>query len=194
MREQEERQERQGGEMTRRDFMARSGLTVAGMALAGIAGAEDAKKAPVRIGSGYYTYELVDGWGALPAPWHYGMGCGVVVDSKDRVYVHTRCQQAVAVFDRNGKLLADWGAEFAGTGHGLYWHKEGRDEYLYFTDHPRNLVVKTDLDGKPLLRIGELSRRLGVSDHVLRAWESRYGLLQPVRSPGGFRLYSPADE
>jgi MerR family transcriptional regulator, light-induced transcriptional regulator len=46
----------------------------------------------------------------------------------------------------------------------------------------------------PLLRIGELSRRLGVSDHVLRAWESRYGLLQPIRSQGGFRLYSEADE
>jgi MerR family transcriptional regulator, light-induced transcriptional regulator len=48
--------------------------------------------------------------------------------------------------------------------------------------------------GHPLLRIGELSRRVGVSDHLLRAWESRYGLLQPVRSPGGFRLYSEADE
>jgi DNA-binding transcriptional MerR regulator len=47
---------------------------------------------------------------------------------------------------------------------------------------------------RPLLRIGELSRRLAVSEHVLRAWESRYGLLQPVRSPGGFRLYSAADE
>ncbi len=45
----------------------------------------------------------------------------------------------------------------------------------------------------PLLRIGELSRRLGVSDHVLRAWERRYGLLRPVRSVGGFRLYSDAD-
>ncbi len=44
-----------------------------------------------------------------------------------------------------------------------------------------------------MLRIGELSRRLGVSDHVLRAWESRYGLLQPARSAGGFRLYSEAD-
>ena len=44
-----------------------------------------------------------------------------------------------------------------------------------------------------MLRIGELSRRLGVSDHVLRAWESRYGLLQPGRSAGGFRLYSEAD-
>jgi DNA-binding transcriptional MerR regulator len=48
-------------------------------------------------------------------------------------------------------------------------------------------------DGSPVLRIGELSRRLGVSDHVLRAWESRYGLLRPVRSAGGFRLYSEAD-
>jgi MerR family transcriptional regulator, light-induced transcriptional regulator len=44
-----------------------------------------------------------------------------------------------------------------------------------------------------VLRIGELSRRLGVSDHVLRAWERRYGLLRPVRSAGGFRLYSEAD-
>jgi DNA-binding transcriptional MerR regulator len=45
-----------------------------------------------------------------------------------------------------------------------------------------------------MLRIGELSRRLGVSDYVLRAWENRYGLLQPVRSSGGFRLYSEEDE
>jgi DNA-binding transcriptional MerR regulator len=48
-------------------------------------------------------------------------------------------------------------------------------------------------EGSSVLRIGELSRRLGVSDHVLRAWESRYGLLQPSRSAGGFRLYSEAD-
>jgi MerR family transcriptional regulator, light-induced transcriptional regulator len=44
------------------------------------------------------------------------------------------------------------------------------------------------------LQIGELSRRTGVSEHVLRAWESRYGLLSPMRSPGGFRLYSARDE
>lgn len=45
-----------------------------------------------------------------------------------------------------------------------------------------------------VLRIGELSRRVGVSEHVLRAWESRYGLLKPARSEGGFRLYSQDDE
>jgi MerR family transcriptional regulator, light-induced transcriptional regulator len=45
-----------------------------------------------------------------------------------------------------------------------------------------------------VLRIGELSRRVGVSEYVLRAWESRYGLLKPARSAGGYRLYSEDDE
>lgn len=45
-----------------------------------------------------------------------------------------------------------------------------------------------------LIRIGELSRRLGVSPDLLRVWERRYGLLRPRRTEGGFRLYSPADE
>jgi DNA-binding transcriptional MerR regulator len=43
------------------------------------------------------------------------------------------------------------------------------------------------------LRIGELSKRVGVSPELLRAWERRYGLLRPARSAGGLRLYSPAD-
>src|SRR6187549_3495924 len=48
--------------------------------------------------------------------------------------------------------------------------------------------------GAPVLRIGELSHRVGVSEHLLRAWESRYGLLEPARSAGGYRLYSEDDE
>lgn len=45
----------------------------------------------------------------------------------------------------------------------------------------------------PLLRIGELSKRTGVSVELLRAWERRYGLLRPARSSGGLRLYASAD-
>src|SRR5829696_3445032 len=45
-----------------------------------------------------------------------------------------------------------------------------------------------------LIRIGELSRRVGVSVDRLRAWERRYGLLSPLRTAGGFRLYSALDE
>jgi DNA-binding transcriptional MerR regulator len=47
--------------------------------------------------------------------------------------------------------------------------------------------------GSPLLRIGELSKRTGVSVELLRAWERRYGLLRPSRSSGGLRLYAAAD-
>ncbi len=43
------------------------------------------------------------------------------------------------------------------------------------------------------LRIGEFARRVGVSADVLRSWERRYGVLNPRRSEGGFRLYSDAD-
>src|SRR4051794_41614578 len=44
------------------------------------------------------------------------------------------------------------------------------------------------------VRIGELSDRVGESPTLLRAWERRYGLLSPVRSAGGFRLYGAEDE
>src|SRR6478672_11936707 len=44
------------------------------------------------------------------------------------------------------------------------------------------------------LRIGELARRTGASPAVLRAWEQRYGIIEPQRSPGGTRLYSALDE
>jgi PAS domain S-box-containing protein len=43
------------------------------------------------------------------------------------------------------------------------------------------------------MRVGELSRRTGVGVSTLRAWERRFGLLEPERSPSGQRLYTEAD-
>lgn len=53
--------------------------------------------------------------------------------------------------------------------------------------------------GKPLepvadqLSIGELSEQTGVNTVTIRAWERRYGLLKPMRSEGGHRLYALSD-
>ena len=44
------------------------------------------------------------------------------------------------------------------------------------------------------VRIGELSRRTGVQADTIRAWERRYGLVEPQRTSKGYRLYSSADE
>ena len=55
-------------------------------------------------------------------------------------------------------------------------------------------VYCSDMTPTGQLRIGELSKRTGVSNELLRAWERRYGLLRPSRSDGGYRLYSAQDE
>ena len=38
-----------------------------------------------------------------------------------------------------------------------------------------------------------VAQRTGLSSHVLRAWERRYGVVTPTRTEGGQRLYSDAD-
>jgi MerR family transcriptional regulator, light-induced transcriptional regulator len=49
-------------------------------------------------------------------------------------------------------------------------------------------------DRSPRYRIGHLSVRTGISPERLRSWEARYGLLEPDRSTGNYRLYSREDE
>ncbi len=44
-----------------------------------------------------------------------------------------------------------------------------------------------------LFPIREVSRLTGVNPVTLRAWERRYGLIQPTRTESGHRLYSSAD-
>jgi MerR family transcriptional regulator, light-induced transcriptional regulator len=44
------------------------------------------------------------------------------------------------------------------------------------------------------LWIGALAERTGVSTHLLRVWEERYGLLAPERSSSGYRIYGADDE
>ena len=41
--------------------------------------------------------------------------------------------------------------------------------------------------------IGELSQELGVAQHVLRYWESKFPQLKPLQRAGNRRYYRPAD-
>jgi DNA-binding transcriptional MerR regulator len=44
-----------------------------------------------------------------------------------------------------------------------------------------------------LLTIGELSSELGVAQHILRYWETRFPQLRPMQRAGNRRYYRPAD-
>ncbi|MEA9978044.1 MULTISPECIES: MerR family transcriptional regulator [unclassified Pseudomonas] len=50
-----------------------------------------------------------------------------------------------------------------------------------------------DLKQEELFPIREVSRMTGINPVTLRAWERRYGLIQPTRTDSGHRLYSQAD-
>jgi DNA-binding transcriptional MerR regulator len=45
-------------------------------------------------------------------------------------------------------------------------------------------------DSAAVYSIGAVAKMVGVPASTLRAWEDRYALIVPVRSPGGQRLYS----
>jgi DNA-binding transcriptional MerR regulator len=43
------------------------------------------------------------------------------------------------------------------------------------------------------LTIGELARELGVAQHILRCWETRFPQLRPLQRSGNRRYYRPRD-
>ncbi len=48
-------------------------------------------------------------------------------------------------------------------------------------------------DNTPLYNLKAVINEVGLNPATLRAWERRYDLLKPRRSPGGHRLYSRQD-
>ena len=156
--------------LTRRDFLKMSAASAVALAAPSPSHAEDS--APVKFGSGAWTYTLDSAWGKLPDGMKYGHGCGIAVDSKDRIFVTTRSESpCVAIFDPAGKILETWSNDFvekvgmkqgqvAATAHCIYINKESDGEYIYFTENAAKdlgkRIYKTDLSGKILHTIGNV--------------------------------------
>ncbi|WP_429531605.1 MerR family transcriptional regulator [Pseudomonas frederiksbergensis] len=61
------------------------------------------------------------------------------------------------------------------------------------TDVVPRLLPSVSLEREELFPIREVARLTGINPVTLRAWERRYGLIQPTRTESGHRLYSMAD-
>jgi len=55
------------------------------------------------------------------------------------------------------------------------------------------LATEGQKDPGALLTIGELSQELGVAQHILRYWETRFPQLKPMQRAGNRRYYRAAD-
>ncbi len=58
---------------------------------------------------------------------------------------------------------------------------------------PGNSETPAPSPGEPTYSLGAVARLTGLSPHVLRAWERRYGAVKPLRTPGGTRRYRESD-
>jgi DNA-binding transcriptional MerR regulator len=55
------------------------------------------------------------------------------------------------------------------------------------------LATAGQKDPGALLTIGELSQELGIPQHILRYWETRFPQLRPMQRAGNRRYYRPTD-
>ena len=106
---------------------------------------------PPALGEQPFHYEVDEGWGALPEGWEYRDVAAVGVDSKDQVYVFSRGEHPMIVFDREGNFLRSWGEDIFTRAHGLHI---GPDDMLYCTDDGDHTLRKCTPEGKVELTLG----------------------------------------
>ena len=114
------------------------------------------------IGHGEFRYRVNLDWGTQDPSVTPVKNCHEMVqDSRGRlIMVGDDTHNNVLIYDKKGKLLATWGAEYP-DGHGLTLWDAGGEEFLFICDNGfdrdgvkgRPQVVKTTLDGKVLMRL-----------------------------------------
>jgi sugar lactone lactonase YvrE len=97
------------------------------------------------------TWVVDPRWPDKPADFRWGHVPGIAVDTaRDHVYVFTRSEPPVQVYDVKGKLLRSWGKGIKSPHHIKVDH-EGQ---VWITDIGNHVVEKYTPDGKLLLTVG----------------------------------------
>ena len=102
-------------------------------------------------GSGSHTYQVQEGWGKLPEGWKFGWIPAIAVDSQDRVYVYSRSDRPMVVFDREGNFLASWGDDLLKDSHGILIDAA---DNIYCVEREVHVMHKFTADGELLMTVG----------------------------------------
>jgi len=101
--------------------------------------------------SGKYTYKVAEGWGKLPKGWKWGWIPAVACDSQDHVYVYSRSEHHLVIFDREGNFINSWGENILQDAHGIYIDAENN---VYCTEHSTHCVYKFNNRGELVMNLG----------------------------------------
>lgn len=109
---------------------------------------------PLVMGTGKHKYEWIRDWAKLPEGMQLGnLHGGVQADASGNIYVSTESENAIMVFDQNGKFLRgfgkEWKTEKPGNGvHGLLLRRENGKDYLYLAHLDRHEFAKITVTGE----------------------------------------------
>lgn len=106
---------------------------------------------PTKVGSGKFTYMVVENWGKLPEGWKFTQVAGVAIDSQNKVYVFNRGLHPIIIFDLDGNFINSWGEGIFKTPHGIFIDP---DDNIYLVDTGDHTVRKFTKDGKLLMTLG----------------------------------------
>jgi hypothetical protein len=97
------------------------------------------------------AYVVDPKWPSRPAGVRWADVPGIAVDARDHVYVFTRTDPPVQVYDAGGKFLRAWGSKTIGVAHHIKIDHEGN---VWLADVGKHVVQKYTPEGKLLLTIG----------------------------------------
>ena len=103
------------------------------------------------VGAGEFSYSANADWARLPAGQSWLEVVAVATDSRDRVFVFSRSENPVTVFEPDGRYLFSWGAGQFVRPHGI---TIGPDDTVYCTDDTDHTVRKYTPEGRLLLTLG----------------------------------------
>jgi hypothetical protein len=112
----------------------------------------------LRTGNGEWTYDVVSGWGQLPAGTAYGGTHGAIAtDNAGHVYISTQSETGILVYSPEGALKKTIAIQYPEV-HSIFHAQESGEEFLYTTVQkgtPQEnwLFVKMKTDGTVVQKI-----------------------------------------
>ncbi|HEY6337071.1 MAG TPA: hypothetical protein VIW68_01120 [Candidatus Sulfotelmatobacter sp.] len=144
--------------MHRRTFLAAAAITALAHGRA-VSAPSKSTSVPLQLtGNGEWTYEVISGWGALPAGTTFGGTHGAIAQDKaGNIYVSTQSDTGVLVYNADGRLLRKIARAYPEI-HSMVFATEGGEEYIYATVQkgtPQEnwLFLKMKTDGSVVLKI-----------------------------------------
>ena len=121
-------------------------------------------------------------WPQRPANATWGNVPGIAVDEKDHVYVFTRAEPPVQVYDASGKYLRGWGKGI-GSAHHI---KIDADGFVWIADTGNHVVEKYTSEGKLLVTIGTKGKAGRDTAHLNRPCDMAFGANGDVYVADGY--------